>query len=50
MKICLFALLLVVFQDIAARVGIKDVFPNGGSVSKQYILETTGSGIAFIDY
>ena len=27
-----------------------DVFPNGGTVSKKYIIETTGSGIAFIDY
>ena len=27
-----------------------DVFPNGGDNSKKYIIETTGSGVAFIDY
>ena len=25
-------------------------FPNGGEKSKEYIIETTGSGVAFIDY
>jgi len=25
-------------------------FPNGGAVTKQYIIETTGSGIAMVDY
>jgi len=38
------------FQNIAAKAGLVDVFPNGGTVSKQFIIETTGSGIAFIDY
>ena len=38
------------FQNIAQRAGLKDVFPNGGATSKQYIVETTGSGLAFIDY
>jgi hypothetical protein len=38
------------FRNIAAEAGLKDVFPNGGTVSKQFIIETTGSGIAFIDY
>jgi enediyne biosynthesis protein E4 len=38
------------FENIAARAGLRDVFPNGGTVSKQFIIETTGSGIAFIDY
>lgn len=38
------------FVNIAAAAGLRDVFPNGGAVSKKYILETTGSGIAFIDY
>jgi len=38
------------FQNIAKQAGLTDVFPNGGTVSKQYIVETTGSGIAFIDY
>jgi hypothetical protein len=38
------------FENIAGASGIHDVFPNGGVTSKKYILETTGSGIAFIDY
>ena len=38
------------FQNIAAKSGITDIFPNGGTITKQYIIETTGSGIAFIDY
>lgn len=38
------------FRNIAERAGLSDVFPNGGQVSKQFILETTGSGIAFVDY
>lgn len=38
------------FRNIAKQAGLVDVFPNGGSTSKQYIVETTGSGIALIDY
>lgn len=38
------------FQNIARQARLTDVFPNGGAVSKQYVIETTGSGIAFIDY
>lgn len=38
------------FRNIAAQAGLTQVFPNGGTVSKEYIIETTGSGIAFIDY
>jgi enediyne biosynthesis protein E4 len=38
------------FRNIAAQAGLRDVFPNGGAVTKEWILETTGSGIAFIDY
>ncbi len=38
------------FRNIAPQAGLTDVFPNGGSTSKQYIIETTGSGIAMIDY
>ncbi len=38
------------FQNIAKSAGLTDIFPNGGSAQKKYILETTGSGIAFIDY
>lgn len=38
------------FKDIAAQAGLTRSFPNGGIDSKTYILETTGSGIAFLDY
>jgi hypothetical protein len=38
------------FVDIAQQAGLRDSFPNGGSKTKQYIIETTGSGIAWIDY
>ena len=38
------------FRDIAATAGLTHVFPNGGMDAKQYIIETTGSGVAFIDY
>ncbi len=38
------------FRNIAKQAGLTDVFRNGGEVSKQYIIETTGSGIAWIDY
>lgn len=38
------------FRNIAPASGLTQLFPNGGTVSKQYIIETTGSGIAFIDY
>ena len=38
------------FRNVAAQAGLVDSFPNGGSESKKYIVETTGSGAAFIDY
>jgi len=38
------------FRDIAKEAGLTASFPNGGDKTKQYIIETTGSGIAFIDY
>jgi enediyne biosynthesis protein E4 len=38
------------FRDIAAEAGLTAVFPNGGMESKQYIIETTGSGVALFDY
>jgi len=38
------------FQDIARQAGLSRIFPNGGATSKQYIIETTGSGIAWVDY
>jgi len=50
-KILLAAALLVAdFQNVARQSGLTATFPNGGTVTKQYIIETTGSGIAFIDY
>src|SRR5262249_40837528 len=41
---------LVRFQDIAARAGLDAQHVSGAGSEKKYILETTGSGIALIDY
>src|SRR5579884_2047569 len=38
------------FRNIAAQAGLTRAIPNGGITSKQFILETTGSGVAVIDY
>ncbi len=38
------------FRNVARQAGLTTPVPNGGSVSKQFIVETTGSGVAFIDY
>jgi hypothetical protein len=38
------------FRNVAREAGLTDSFPNGGSHSKKYIIETTGSGAAFLDY
>ncbi|HZL57893.1 MAG TPA: VCBS repeat-containing protein, partial [Bryobacteraceae bacterium] len=38
------------FRNVAREAGLTDAIPNGGATSKQYIVETTGSGVAFIDY
>lgn len=38
------------FANVAAKLGICDKFPNGGETSKQFIIETTGSGLAWVDY
>jgi hypothetical protein len=38
------------FQNIATPAGLTRSFPNGGVGSKTHIIETTGSGIAFLDY
>ena len=38
------------YVDIADEAGLQHVFPNGGDRSKTWILETTGSGAAFLDY
>jgi len=38
------------FQNVAHEAGLTDSIPNGGVQSKRYIIETTGSGAAFLDY
>src|ERR1700761_1907817 len=38
------------FQNIARSAGLTQSFPNGGERSKKFIIETTGSGIGFVDY
>ena len=38
------------FRNVAARAAMTHSFPNGGSTAKRFIVETTGSGVAFLDY
>jgi hypothetical protein len=38
------------FVNVAANAGLKRAIPNGGAKTKQFIIETTGSGVAFLDY
>src|SRR5947209_897671 len=38
------------YRDIAESAGLTRAFPNGGMLTKEYIIETTGSGVAMIDY
>lgn len=38
------------YVDIAPEAGLTHVFPNGGDEAKEWILETTGSGTAFLDF
>ena len=38
------------FRDIGKEAGLTHTFPNGGDKTKQFIIETTGSGVAFVDY
>ena len=38
------------FINVARQAGLTTLIPNGGRASKQFIIETTGSGVAFIDY
>jgi hypothetical protein len=38
------------FRNVAKEAGLARAVPNGGSETKKYIIETTGSGAAFIDY
>jgi thiol-disulfide isomerase/thioredoxin len=46
----LLALPAIRFENVAAQAGLTQSFPNGGETSKEFIIETTGSGVAFIDY
>ena len=39
-----------VFKNVAREAGLTASIPNGGGRSKQFIIETTGSGVGFIDY
>ncbi len=41
---------VVHFRNIAAEAGLLHSFANGGVETKKYIIETTGSGVAFFDY
>jgi hypothetical protein len=38
------------FRNIAKEAGLTASFPNGGDTAKQFIVETTGSGVAILDY
>ena len=38
------------FRDISEQAGLRRAIPNGGSVTKEFIIETTGSGVAILDY
>ncbi len=40
----------VQFTDIAPKAGLSVPMVNGGERTKRYIVESTGSGIAFLDY
>jgi enediyne biosynthesis protein E4 len=38
------------FRNVAKQAGLTASFPNGGDTAKQFIIETTGSGVALFDY
>src|SRR6266852_3701328 len=38
------------YVDVALDAGLRDIFYCGGERTKNYIIETLGSGVAFIDY
>src|SRR5258706_16266764 len=38
------------FRNISEKAGLRHSFPNGGATTKQFIIETTGSGVALLDY
>lgn len=40
----------VTFVDVAAYAGLRDATVYGGLEQKKYIIETNGSGVAFLDY
>ena len=40
----------VQFTDVAQKAGLNVRVVNGGERTKKYIFESTGSGIAFVDY
>jgi enediyne biosynthesis protein E4 len=41
---------VVRFEDIAAQAGLTSVNVSGAATNKQYIVETTGTGVAIFDY
>ena len=41
---------VVRFEDIAAQAGLTAVNVSGAASNKQYIIETTGTGVAIFDY
>jgi hypothetical protein len=40
----------VTYEDIALSAGLNATIVGGGEKSKRYIIESTGSGVAFLDY
>ena len=38
------------FRNVARQAGLTAAVPNGGDAGKQFLIETTGSGVAFLDY
>jgi hypothetical protein len=38
------------FENIASKAGLTKTIPNGGEKTKTWLVETTGSGAAFLDY
>ena len=38
------------FENVAAKAGLTKVIPNGGEKTKTWVVETTGSGAALLDY
>lgn len=50
LALCLVATAAAQSVNVAGDVGLTDVIPNGGDHSKTWIIETTGSGAAWIDY